>query len=78
MTDGSHTVPNPVNAYTVGRIALDAGLTVEDFRRFFEITGTRHSPGRLNIQTSSDQILEPFLSFGLDRPGGGAGLHRSR
>lgn len=38
MTDGSHTVTiprhnNPVNAYTMGRIALDAGLTVEDFRR---------------------------------------------
>ena len=37
MTDASHTVTiprhNPVNAYTMGRIALDAGLKVEDFRR---------------------------------------------
>ncbi|HLG13798.1 MAG TPA: type II toxin-antitoxin system HicA family toxin [Blastocatellia bacterium] len=37
MTDGVHTVTiprhNPVNAYTMGRIVHDAGLTVEDFRK---------------------------------------------
>lgn len=36
MTNGIRvlTIPrhNPVNAYTVGRIAQDAGLTVEAFR----------------------------------------------
>lgn len=35
MTDGVRTVTvprhNPVNAYTTGRIVLDAGLTIEDF-----------------------------------------------
>jgi predicted RNA binding protein YcfA (HicA-like mRNA interferase family) len=37
MTDGIHTVliprHNPVNAFTMGRIVLDAGLTLEEFRR---------------------------------------------
>ncbi|MEP6780793.1 MAG: type II toxin-antitoxin system HicA family toxin [Gemmatimonadaceae bacterium] len=36
MTDGSRilTIPrhNPVNAFTMGGIARDAGLSVEDFR----------------------------------------------
>ena len=36
MTDGTRilTIPrhNPVNAYTMGGIARDAGLTVEQFR----------------------------------------------
>ena len=36
MTDGVHTVTvprhNPVNAYTMGRIVQDAGLTIEGFR----------------------------------------------
>jgi predicted RNA binding protein YcfA (HicA-like mRNA interferase family) len=37
MTDGFHflTIPrhNPVDAYTMGGIVRDAGLTVEEFRR---------------------------------------------
>jgi predicted RNA binding protein YcfA (HicA-like mRNA interferase family) len=37
MTDGQRivTIPrhNPVNAYTMGGIVLDAGLTVEQFRK---------------------------------------------
>ncbi len=37
MSDGQRflTVPraNPVNAYTMGGIVKDAGLTVEDFRK---------------------------------------------
>lgn len=37
MTDGSRivTVPrnNPVNAFTMGGIVRDAGVTVEEFRR---------------------------------------------
>jgi predicted RNA binding protein YcfA (HicA-like mRNA interferase family) len=37
MTDGSHilTIPrhNPVNAFTMGGIVRDAGLTVEQFRK---------------------------------------------
>jgi predicted RNA binding protein YcfA (HicA-like mRNA interferase family) len=37
MTDGVRvlTIPrhNPVNAYTMGRIVQDAGLTVEAFRK---------------------------------------------
>lgn len=37
MTDGSRilTLPrgNPINAYTMGGIVRDAGLTVEDFRK---------------------------------------------
>jgi predicted RNA binding protein YcfA (HicA-like mRNA interferase family) len=37
MTDGVRTVTvprhNPVNAYTMGRIVHDAGLTVEEFRK---------------------------------------------
>lgn len=37
MTDGTRTltVPrhNPVNAFTMGRIAVAAGLTVDDFRK---------------------------------------------
>jgi predicted RNA binding protein YcfA (HicA-like mRNA interferase family) len=36
MTDGVRTVTiprhNPVNAYTMGRIVRDSGLTNEDFR----------------------------------------------
>jgi predicted RNA binding protein YcfA (HicA-like mRNA interferase family) len=36
MTDGVRTVTiprhNPVNAYTMGRIVQDSGLTNEDFR----------------------------------------------
>lgn len=38
MTDGMRilTIPrhNPVNAFTMGGIVRDAGLTVEEFRRF--------------------------------------------
>lgn len=37
MTDGARilTIPrsNPVNAYTMGGIVRDAGLTVDEFRR---------------------------------------------
>jgi predicted RNA binding protein YcfA (HicA-like mRNA interferase family) len=37
MTDGARilTIPraNPINAFTMGGIARDAGLTVEEFRR---------------------------------------------
>ncbi len=37
MTNGVRTltVPrhNPVNAYTMGKIILDAGLTIEEFRQ---------------------------------------------
>lgn len=37
MTDGSHivTIPrhNPVNSITMGGIARDAGLTVEEFKK---------------------------------------------
>jgi predicted RNA binding protein YcfA (HicA-like mRNA interferase family) len=37
MTDGTRilTIPrhNPVNAFTMGGIARDAGLTVDEFRR---------------------------------------------
>ena len=37
MTDGTRilTIPraNPINAFTMGGIARDAGLTVEEFRR---------------------------------------------
>ena len=37
MTDGVRTVTiprhNPVNAYTLGRIVVDAGLTIEEFRK---------------------------------------------
>jgi hypothetical protein len=37
MTDGVHTVTvprhNPVNAYTMGRLVQDAGLTIEEFRK---------------------------------------------
>lgn len=36
MSDGTHiiTIPraNPINAYTMGGIARDAGLTVEEFK----------------------------------------------
>jgi len=38
MSDGNRilTIPrnNPVNAYTMGGIVRDAGLSVEEFRRF--------------------------------------------
>lgn len=37
MSDGSHfvTIPrhNPVNAFTMGGIARDAGLTVDEFKK---------------------------------------------
>jgi len=37
MSDGTHqvTIPrnNPIKAFTLGGIVLDAGLTVEEFRR---------------------------------------------
>jgi predicted RNA binding protein YcfA (HicA-like mRNA interferase family) len=37
MTDGTRilTIPraNPINAYTMGGIVRDAGLTIEEFRR---------------------------------------------
>ena len=37
MSDGAHivTIPrhNPVNAFTMGGIVRDAGLTVEEFRK---------------------------------------------
>jgi predicted RNA binding protein YcfA (HicA-like mRNA interferase family) len=37
MTDGVRTVTiprhNPVNAITMGRIVIDAGKTIEDFRK---------------------------------------------
>ena len=39
MTDGKRilTIPraNPVNAFTMGGIVQDAGLTVEEFRKLF-------------------------------------------
>ncbi len=37
MTDGTHilTIPraNPVNAYTMGGMVRDAGLTIEEFKK---------------------------------------------
>ncbi len=37
MTDGTRTVTiprhDPVNAYTMARIVLDAGLTIKDFKK---------------------------------------------
>lgn len=37
MTDGTHilTIPRakPINAYTMGGIVRDAGLTIEEFRK---------------------------------------------
>lgn len=37
MTNGRQTVTiprhNPVNAFTMGRIVVDAGLTIDDFRK---------------------------------------------
>lgn len=37
MTDGRHTLTiprhNPVNAFTMGQLVTDAGLTVEEFRK---------------------------------------------
>lgn len=40
MTDGVRilTIPrhNPVNAFTMGGIVRDAGLTIEDFRKFLK------------------------------------------
>ena len=37
MTDGTRTVTiprhNPVNAYTMGRIIIDAGVSLEHFRQ---------------------------------------------
>ena len=37
MTDGLHTLTiprhNPVNAFTMGQLVLDAGLTIDDFRK---------------------------------------------
>jgi predicted RNA binding protein YcfA (HicA-like mRNA interferase family) len=37
MTDGTRTVTiprhNPVNAYTMGRIIVDAGVSLEEFRQ---------------------------------------------
>jgi hypothetical protein len=37
MSDGRHilTIPrhNPVNAFTMGGIVVDAGLTIEEFRK---------------------------------------------
>jgi predicted RNA binding protein YcfA (HicA-like mRNA interferase family) len=37
MTDGTRTVTiprhNPVNAFTMGRIVVDAGFTIDDFRK---------------------------------------------
>lgn len=37
MTNGTRTVTiprhNPVNSYTMGRIILDAGLTIDEFRQ---------------------------------------------
>jgi len=37
MTDGTRTVTiprqNPINAFTMGRIVVDAGISIEDFRR---------------------------------------------
>ena len=36
MTDGVRTVViprhNPVNAFTMGRIVLDSGMTIDEFR----------------------------------------------
>jgi len=38
MTDGRHilTIPrnNPINAFTMGGIVRDAGLTIEEFKEF--------------------------------------------
>jgi predicted RNA binding protein YcfA (HicA-like mRNA interferase family) len=37
MTDGTRTVTvprhNPVNAFTMGRIVVDAGFSIDDFRK---------------------------------------------
>ena len=37
MTNGTRTVTiprhNPVNPFTMGRIVIDAGLTIEEFRK---------------------------------------------
>ena len=37
MTDGTRTVTiprnNPVNAYTMARIVIDAGVSIEEFRQ---------------------------------------------
>ncbi len=37
LSDGAHTVQvprnNPVNAYTMGKLIRDAGLTVAEFKR---------------------------------------------
>ena len=37
MTDGTRTVTiprhNPVNAFTMGRIVVDAGFAIDDFRK---------------------------------------------
>lgn len=37
MTDGTRTLTiprhNPVNAFTMGRIVIDAGLTIENFKK---------------------------------------------
>lgn len=39
MSDGTRiiTIPrhNPVNAYTMGGLVVDAGLTIEEFKRLF-------------------------------------------
>jgi predicted RNA binding protein YcfA (HicA-like mRNA interferase family) len=37
MTDGRRTVTiprhNPINAFTMGRIVVDAGISIDDFRQ---------------------------------------------
>jgi predicted RNA binding protein YcfA (HicA-like mRNA interferase family) len=37
MTDGTRTLTiprhNPINAFTMGRIVIDAGISIEDFRQ---------------------------------------------
>ncbi len=38
MTDGTRTLTiprqNPVNAFTMGRIVVDAGMSIDEFRRY--------------------------------------------
>ena len=38
MTDGTRTLTiprhNPINAFTMGRIVVDAGMSIDEFRRY--------------------------------------------
>ena len=48
MTDGQRilTIPrhNPVNAFTMGGIIRDAGLTIEQFRKLLRPIGSEYVP----------------------------------